>query len=112
MQAEIEKSRKTCAPETAVFAPGFMQQKDVNGDGVEDFILDYAHFVCGGSSTYFCGSAGCLAQVFVSLPDGSYLKALDENVRSLRFATVKGRPAMIIGSMAALAARWALHIAV
>ena len=74
-----------------------MTRKDVNGDGVDDYVLDYGKFVCGDSASYWCGSAGCLTQVFASLRDGSFVNVLDENVRSLRFARVKGRPAMILG---------------
>jgi hypothetical protein len=35
-------------------------------------------------------------QVFASLPDGSYVNAWDDNVRAMRFAMIKGKPAMIV----------------
>jgi hypothetical protein len=76
--------------------PGFLTTKDVNGDGVEDYILDYANFACGNSEVFFCGTAGCLTQVFASLPHGGFVKVLDQNVRSLRFLRIKGRPAMVL----------------
>jgi hypothetical protein len=63
---------------------------------VKDYVLDYGQFECDGSSTYFCGTGGCLMQVFVSLPNGSYVKVLDENVRDLKFRRVRGRPAMVL----------------
>ena len=79
-----------------VLEPGFLTERDINGDGVPDYILDYGRYQCGGDSLLYCGSAGCLTQVFASLPDGRYAKVLDENVRGLAFRKIKGRPAMII----------------
>ena len=95
VQASIEESKKTC-DEKSTLLPGFQVTKDVNGDGRDDYILDYGQFRCGESSTWFCGTGGCLTQVFASLPDGTYVKVLDENVRQIRFAVVNKRPAMLL----------------
>jgi hypothetical protein len=95
VEAAIDEAKKDCGA-TVRLRPGFMASKDVNGDGKPDTILDYGKFECGGSITFYCGSAGCLTQVFASLPDGTYVKAWDENVRAMRFATVKRKPAMIV----------------
>jgi len=98
VQAAIQESRKGCESTggKAILKPGFLTKKDVNGDGVEDYVLDYANFVCGKSEFFFCGTGGCLTQVFASLPDGSFNKVLDRNVRGLRFLHIKGRPAMVL----------------
>jgi hypothetical protein len=93
VQGAIDESRKNCG-EPSRLNPGFILEKDVNADGRKDYILDYGKFRCGDRSTDFCGTGGCLTQVFVSLKDGTYVKALDENVRNFRFARIKGRPAM------------------
>ena len=95
VQAAIDEAKKDCG-ERVQLKPAFVASKDVNGDGVPDYILDYGKFQCGDMVSYFCGSAGCLTQVFASLPDASYVKAWDENVRAMRFARVKGKPAMIV----------------
>jgi hypothetical protein len=95
-QAAIADARKECAPEKATLKPGFLQTKDVNGDGRVDYILDYGAFECGGAATFYCGTGGCLTQVFASRDDGSHVKVLDENVRQLNFAKRAGRPAMIL----------------
>jgi hypothetical protein len=96
VQAEIKRAQSGCEPERSVLKQGFIVQIDINGDGIDDYILDYSKFECGGSSTFFCGTAGCLTQVFASLPDGGYVKVLGENVRNIKFRRIKGRPAMII----------------
>lgn len=95
VQAAIAENVKACDGKTT-FKDGFVSEKDVNGDGVTDYVLDYGHFVCDGNEGYFCGTGGCLTQVFASLRNGGYVKALDENVRDLKFRRVQGRPAMVL----------------
>ena len=92
----ISEAKKTCSPDVSTLRPGFITRQDVNGDGVSDFILDYGKFRCGDSDSFWCGSAGCTTQVFVSL-NGTYVKALDENVQGLRFKKINGRHAMLLG---------------
>jgi hypothetical protein len=92
----IQDSVKQCGAEVTL-KWGFVVAEDVNGDGVDDYVLDYGKFVCGDIRSYFCGSGGCLTQVFVSIPNGKYVKVLDENVRDLRFAyDPEGRPEMLL----------------
>ena len=73
----------------------FSTRRDINGDGVNDFILNYEHAECGASSTSFCGTGGCTFQVFASLPDGGYVKVMGDNAYDVRFERLRGRPAMI-----------------
>jgi hypothetical protein len=75
---------------------GFIAQRDINGDGIDDYVLDYGQVQCGNRQGY-CGSSGCHTEVFASQDDGTFTKVLDENVLSLHFQYVNGRPAMIIG---------------
>jgi hypothetical protein len=98
VRAEIQDSVKQCGgAEKVRLKWGFVVAEDVNADGIDDYVLDYGKFVCGDTPNFFCGSAGCLTQVFASLPDGKYAKVLDENVRDLRFAyDAQGRPVMLL----------------
>jgi hypothetical protein len=95
VQDAIQESQKRCEPERSALKTGFVLEKDINGDGRKDYILDYSKFQCGESFS-FCGSAGCSMQVFASLKDGTYKNVWDDNVRDVQFARVKGRPAMIL----------------
>jgi hypothetical protein len=95
VRAAIEESQKSCdADEKFTTQRGFITRRDINGDGVSDVILDYEHTACGDFSSRFCGTGGCLFQVFVS-HDGDYVKVMDDNAYSVRFERVRGRPAMI-----------------
>lgn len=51
---------------------------DVNRDGVPDWWIDYGK---ADNGSYFCGTGGCVQQVYVSRPDGRYALAFDTNVR-------------------------------
>ena len=95
VQSEINEDIKDCDGKVK-FEKGFLTRRDVNGDGIEDFILDYGHFICGQNATQFCGSAGCVTVIFASLPEGKFVKVLNDNVRGIKFKTVHGRPAMLL----------------
>ena len=92
----MQEARESCKPDKASLGKGFLTTKDVNGDRVPDYVLNYEFLKCGDSSSLFCGSSGCLTQVFASR-DGGFVKVLDENVQDLVFKTIKGRPAMQMG---------------
>ncbi|HEY8099089.1 MAG TPA: hypothetical protein VIE65_23760, partial [Methylobacter sp.] len=62
VQAVINEGVKSCDGKVK-FEKGFLTRRDINGDGVEDLILDYNHFICGESSYADCGNAGCLMVV-------------------------------------------------
>ncbi len=95
VEAAIEENKKACGEEVKL-KPAFIAEKDVNVDGVKDYVLDYGEFACGDFVSFFCGTGGCLTQVFASLPGGGYVKALDQNVRQIKFRKVRGRPAIVL----------------
>lgn len=94
--AVVAEAEKLCTPDAAKMGPGMLKQQDVNGDGFPDFILDYGEVQCPKGGRFNCGSAGCLTQVFASMPSG-YRKVLDQHVQSIKFRKVEGYPAMILG---------------
>jgi hypothetical protein len=95
VQLSIDEAMKDCDKKVK-FAKGFLTRRDINGDGIDDFILDYGHFACGENVSLYCGTAGCSTEVFASLSDGNFVKVLGENVRGIEFRTVRGRPAMLL----------------
>lgn len=76
------------------YTTGFLTRRDVNGDGIDDFILDYGGWTCDGSSG-FCGSGGCLTQIFAST-SGKFPKVFDDNVHNIKFITLRGKPAIVL----------------
>jgi hypothetical protein len=94
VRTAIQESRKSCDGQKLTLGRGFITRRDINGDGVNDFILNYEHAGCGDMSSFFCGTGGCTFQVFASF-DGDYVKVMDQNAHSVRFEPVARRPAMI-----------------
>jgi hypothetical protein len=95
VQKAITESEHGC--KTVAIEKDFITRKDINGDGRPDFVLDYGSFTCDGDRRAFCGSLGCLTQVFASLPNGAYAKVIDGNFKRTDFRDVQGRPAIIVG---------------
>ena len=95
IQKAIAENKRDC--KKVALGKGFITRKDINGDGRPDFVLDYESFICDGNPRAFCGSIGCLTQVFASLPNGAYAKVFDDNVRRIDFREAQGRPAIVVG---------------
>jgi hypothetical protein len=87
---EIQASRVACDG-SLHSRPKFVSTMAFNRDRRPDYLLNYQHVRCGNSAEGFCGSGGCLHQLFVSQNDGSYAKVLDKNLLRIRFGTVGGR---------------------
>ena len=94
VEARVEQDAKDCDSHDAKYEKGFMTRKDINGDGKEDYVLDYGHFSCGGSHN-FCGSGGCSMAIYASHA-GGYMLAMDDLVRDYQFKTIGGRPALVL----------------
>lgn len=105
VEAAIAENKKQCEEGKIALKPGFVSTKDINGDGKPDYVLNYGFFQCGEFETLLCGTGGCLNEVFASLDEGGYATAWNENARSIRFARVKGRPAMLLDLHGAVCGR-------
>jgi hypothetical protein len=92
IQDEIHAKLSNCSDVSV--QNGFLKRGRLQNGNPSYWVVDYGHVVCDGSKLGFCGSAGCLAQIFVLRPAGYYEKVLDSNVRGLRIVRVDGRPAM------------------
>lgn len=95
VEARVKQDVKDCDTHDAKFEKGFITRRDINGDGKEDYILDYGRFSCGGSHN-FCGSGGCATVIYASRGSG-YAMVMDDLVRGIQFKTIGGRPAMLLG---------------
>ena len=80
----------------AIFAPDTVRRIDLNGDGVDDYIISYRNTECPGRLAVYCGTAGCGLEIHVTLPNGrqrmvfsdrvwSYEILPGEGARTLRF---------------------------
>jgi hypothetical protein len=96
LRAEIDGDVRDCTLKKTAFVPQFIARKDLNGDGVMDFILDYGGYKCGTLAGRYCNGAGCRMEVYVSKGRTGYVKVFGGTVRELRFGTANGRPAILL----------------
>jgi hypothetical protein len=99
VQRELDEEERACALQNKkplVVPQGFIRRKDVNGDRVIDYIVDFTRVGCGEPSSDYCGTGGCVLMVFASRPDGRYQNVFTNNVWRVRFRTINRRPAMVV----------------
>jgi hypothetical protein len=60
----IEEDETMCPGEFSV-APEAVVQRDLNGDGTLDWVLDTAGFACSDSYGLFCGTQGCGVETLI-----------------------------------------------
>jgi hypothetical protein len=70
--------------------------EDLDGDGGEDWILDFSKFECAGIPPPFCGSGGCSLQIFLFQGGGRWQQVFDDVVRGFRRVRVGGRAGLQI----------------
>ena len=96
VQKEVQENGAACGSRKPQIEMGFLTSLDINGDGIPDYMLNYQNFRCGGMRT-FCGSRGCLLQIFASTKDGKLEKVIDEDVWSVDINRGRGRPSLVLG---------------
>lgn len=92
---EVSSAAKTCRDLGGKpNAEAMLTVDDVNGDGAEDWIVDYAKLVCAGATNPFCGTGGCSLQIFLWSGGSSRKLAFDEVPRGYKFVTSNGKRMM------------------
>lgn len=64
---------------------------DVNGDGGEDWLADYAKLKCEGGINPLCGSGGCVLQIFLWDGETSWDLLFEDLVQSYKFGKEGGK---------------------
>jgi hypothetical protein len=67
----VADNEASCARGAAEVGRGFVRNADVDGDEVNDAILDWGALRCDGSA-FYCGSGGCRMDVWLSRPEGGW----------------------------------------
>jgi hypothetical protein len=68
----IDEARSYCQGSFSV-APETVVQRDLNGDGTQDWILDAVGFSCSDSYGLYCGTGGCGVETLIDGVRGSLL---------------------------------------
>jgi hypothetical protein len=72
------------------FAPDTVRKVDLNGDGVDDYILSYRKTECAGANAVYCGTAGCTTEIYVTLPSRRQRLVFSDRVWDIEFLAGEG----------------------
>src|SRR6266545_1944800 len=77
----IEDARKQCVEAEGKPGPGeaMAAATDLDGNGREDWVLDFGKLECAGAGTLFCGTGGCLLQIYVWRRQSEWKLVFDQN---------------------------------
>lgn len=67
-----------------------VRKLDLNGDGREDYIVDFHEAECVGRTSFFCGTGGCDLLILVALRGGALRKVFDDRVREYEILSGRG----------------------
>jgi hypothetical protein len=73
-----------------------LSASDVNEDGGEDWIADYAKLKCKGGINPMCGSGGCSLQIYLWDGATAWNLAFDETVQRYKFGKSQGKPVLTV----------------
>lgn len=71
--AAIVDEAKGICDGTFTAAPEAVSQRDLNGDGTADWIVDSGAFQCSTSTSLYCGTGGCGVDTLIDGTRGSLL---------------------------------------
>lgn len=54
-------------------APESVSQRDLNGDGTSDWVIDSGAFQCADSTSTYCGTSGCGVETLINGTRGALL---------------------------------------
>lgn len=77
--------------------PSAVQVRDINGDRIADFHVDFGGIECAEGGRVWCGSGGCRHKVFGSMGEGAYRLVLDVLAQGVDFKRLRGRPGVKLG---------------
>jgi hypothetical protein len=67
-----------------------VRKLDLNGDGRDDYIVDFHEAECVGRASFFCGTGGCDLLILVALRGGALRKVFDNRVREYKVLSGRG----------------------
>ena len=87
VEAEIAEAVQSCKDSGGTpNADAVLSVNDVNGDGGEDWVVDYAKLSCKGGINEMCDDDGCTLRIYLWNGAAAWNLAFDETVKSYKFA--------------------------
>lgn len=88
----IDNAERACKDSNGTpNADAVLKVDDLNGDGGEDWIADYAKMKCEGGINPLCSNAGCTLQIYFWDGETSWDVGFEDLVRSYKFGKSQGK---------------------
>ena len=78
----LADNQASCEGQVAEVREGFVLNADVDGDGLNDAILNWGALRCDGS-TFYCGSGGCRQDIWLARPEGRWQLLLRDRIQEV-----------------------------
>jgi hypothetical protein len=100
--ALVEESRSICGGDFTA-SPEAVTQRDLNGDGKPDWVIDSGRFQCSDSYGTYCGTRGCGIHTLIDGIHGELLlrswdTVTEDGITYLTTHNNKGRPVRFLWS--------------
>jgi hypothetical protein len=69
---------------------------DLNGDGGEDWVVDFAKLKCDGGINPLCAGGGCTMQIYFWDGEASWDLVFEDHVKSYKFGKDGGKPMLYV----------------
>ena len=97
IQKDLDEARKECAEADdgkITVKPGFVRKLDLTGNKRADYVVDHGELKCSTFESVFCGTGGCLHNIYVTTKAGELRQVFSGAVR--RYKVSKGAGAKTI----------------
>lgn len=97
MQRSLEFARTQCEAEggrSLAFRPDIVRKSDLNGDGRDDYIVDFRNAVCAERLSMFNGTGGWDLEIFVSQGRTRLVRVFTGRVRGYDLSETPGSRTM------------------
>ena len=93
----IDNAERACRDSNGTpNADAVLKVDDLNGDGGEDWIADYAKLKCEGGINPLCGTAGCTLQIYFWDGGAAWDVVFEDLVQSYKFGKSGGKPMLYV----------------
>lgn len=93
----IDNAERACKDSNGTpNADAVLKVDDLNGDGGEDWVADYAKLKCEGGINPLCGTAGCTLQIYFWDGGAAWDIVFEDLVRSYTLGKSGGKPMLYV----------------
>lgn len=93
IQRDLDEAPKECAAADngqAQVRPGFVRKLDLTGNKRADYVVDFGKLKCPTFESVYCGTGGCLHNIYVTTKRGDLRRVFSGRVRLYRISKVPG----------------------